>query len=145
MKSVGSANYLQVNHEIRSILAEKGVIILSSPDAYKKFRWTKDYFEQEPKEGYFIWVKKPPNHPLTTCVAISSSKVSQTPRNLVVIEKNIEAEIISVCNATKKNLCGSHVGRSKIVLKENSGLKIRHFHSWGKGDTVSSGLEFFVK
>ena len=145
MKNVRSANYLQVNHEIRRILAEKDVIILSSPEAYKKFRWTTDYFEQEPKEGYFIWVKKPTNHPLTTCIAISSPKISQNPRNLIVIEKNIEAEINSVCNATKKSLCGSHVGRSKIVLKENSGLKIRHFHSWGKGDTVSSGLEFFVK
>lgn len=144
VRSARSTNYLQIDHEIRRVFAEKGVIIRSSPEAYKEFRWTRDYFDQEPEEGYFIWVKKPIDHPLTTCIAISSPKVSQNPRNLVAIEKDIEAEIHSVCNAVKKNLCGSHTGRSKIVLKENSGLKIRHFHNWGKGDTVGSSLEFFV-
>jgi len=144
MKSVRSANYLQVNYEIRRIFAEKGVIIRSSPEAYKEFEWTREHFEREPEEGYFIWVKKQTSHPLTTCIAISSLKVSQEPRNLVVIAKDIEAEINSVCYAVKKDLYGSHVGRSKIVLKENSKLRIRHFHNWGKEDSVSSILEFFV-
>jgi len=142
MESVRSANFLQVDNEIRRILAEKGVIVLSSREAYKEFTWTRDYFEHKPEDGYFIWIKKPINHPLTTCIAISSPKVSQNPRNLVVIERNVEAEINSVCNAVKKNLCGSHVGRSKVVLKENSGLKIRHFHKWGGGDVVGSSIEF---
>lgn len=145
MKSVRSANFLQVDNEIRRILAEKGVIVLSSREAYKEFTWTRDYFEHKPEEGYFIWIKKPINHPLTTCIAISSPKVSQNPRNLVVIERNVEAEINSVCNAVKKNLCGSHVGRSKVVLKENSGLKIRHFHKWGGGDVVGSSIEFSLE
>ena len=144
MRSVRSANYLQVDNEIRRIFTEKGIIIRPSREAYEDFRWTRDYFEQKPKEGYFIWFKKQIDYPLITCIAISSPKVSQEPMNLVVIEENVEAEINSVCYAVNKDLHGIHVGRSKIVLKENSRLKMKHFHKWGKGDTVRSSLEFSV-
>lgn len=61
MKNVGSVNFLQVDHEIRRIFAEKGIIIRSSPEAYREFRWARDYFEREPEEGYFIWVRKSTN------------------------------------------------------------------------------------
>ncbi|HIH97815.1 MAG TPA: hypothetical protein HA346_02255 [Thermoplasmata archaeon] len=145
MKSAKSANYLYIDHEIRRIFADKGIIIRSSPEAYKEFKWVRDHFEQEPEEGYFIWVKKHVDHPLVTCIAISSPNVSQDPRNLVVIEKDIEAEIYSVCNAVKKNLCGTHRGHSKIIVKANSRLKIREFHKWGKGDVVESSLRFFLE
>ncbi|MEA2054729.1 MAG: SufD family Fe-S cluster assembly protein [Candidatus Thermoplasmatota archaeon] len=144
VRSAKSVNYSQIDNKVKKIIGRKGVTILQSPEAYEKFGWVRDYFEQEPEEGYFIWVKKQTDHPLTTCIAISSPEVSQNPRNLVVIEKNIEAEINSVCNAIKKNLCGSHIGHSKIILKENSRLKIRHFHKWGKRDVVESNLEFFL-
>ncbi|MCK4492111.1 MAG: SufD family Fe-S cluster assembly protein [Candidatus Altiarchaeales archaeon] len=144
MKNAGNVNYLQVDHEIQQVLAEKGVTIMSSPEAYRKFRWTWDHFRREPEEGYFIWVKKQIDHPLTTCIAMSSPKVSQNPGNLVVIEENIKVEIHSVCNAIEENLRGEHVGHSKIIVKENSELKMRHLHSWGKRDLVESGLEFLL-
>lgn len=144
MKSAKSANFVQVDHEIRRILAEEGVTVMPSPEAYEKFEWIREHFEQKPEEGYFIWVKKQIDYPLFTCITISSPKISQNPRNLVVIEKNIEIEMHGVCNAVQKNLCGSHIGHSKIVLKENSWLKIRHFHKWGERDTVSFSLSFFL-
>jgi hypothetical protein len=62
-----------------------------------------------------------------------------------VIEKNIEIEMNSICNAAKKNLCGRHTGHSKIILKENSMLKMRHFHKWGERDEVESSLEFSLE
>lgn len=148
MKNAGnvkSADYLQINHEIRRMLAEKGVTLLSSPEAYKKLEWTRDYFGQKPVEGYFIWVEKQVGYPISTCIAISSPKVYQNPINLVVLEKNIKAEVYSICNAVKPNLYGKHVGYSKIILKENSTLKIRHFHKWGKNDNISSSLDFLLK
>ena len=141
MKNVRNANYVQIDHEIQ-ISEEKDVIVLSSPEAYRRFRWTREYFNETPKEGYFIWVKNSLNRPLITRISISSKDVTQSPINLVVIEKNVKAEIYSVCSTVKKNLCGNHVGYSKIIVKENAGLKIKHFHKWGKGDTVSSSLEF---
>lgn len=145
MKSVRSANFLQVNHEVRRILTEEGVTILPSPEAYRELKWTREYFEREPREGYFVWVKKQIDHPVTTCISISSPKVSQHPTNLVVIEKNIEVEMSNICNAVGKNLCGSHMGHSKVVVRENSLLKMRHVQKWGKRDTVGSDLEFFLE
>jgi Fe-S cluster assembly scaffold protein SufB len=145
VKNVKSINYYQVDYRVNKILEKEGAIILPSSEAYKKLKWTRDYFKQEPKEGYFIWVKKSIDYPLTTCITISSPKVIQKPENLVVIEKNVEVKIQSICNVSKKNLQGKHMGYSKIILKENSELKIRHFHSWGKRDWVKSSLEFFLE
>lgn len=145
VKNVKSINYYQIDYYINKILKREGVVILPSLEAYKKLKWTRDYFKEEPKEGYFIWVKKSIDHPLTTYITISSPKVIQKPGNLVVIEKNVKVKIQSICNASKKNLQGKHIGYSKIILKENSELKLRHFHSWGKRDWVKSSLEFFLE
>jgi len=145
MKNVRKANFLQVNNEIRRLIAEEGVIMLPSSQAYKKLKWTRDHFEQKPEEGYFIWVKKQISHPLTTCIAISSPKISQNPRNLIVIEKGVKAEVHSICNTMKKSLYGSHIGRTKVILKEQSTLQMRHFHKWERGDVVSSSIHFHLE
>jgi Fe-S cluster assembly scaffold protein SufB len=145
MKNVRKVNFLQVNSDIRRLLTEEGVIVLPSSQAYEKLKWTRDYFEQKPEEGYFIWVKKQISHPLITCIAISSPKISQNPRNLIVIERDVKAEVHSVCNTMKKNLYGSHIGRTKVILKEQSTLQTRHFHKWESGDTVSSSLQFHLQ
>lgn len=145
MKGAKSAHYLQLDSEICQIGRQEGVIIWPSRQAYNELEWTREYFEQEPSEGYFIWVKEATARPLTTRISICSPQISQHPRNLVVLEENVEAEINGVCNATKRYLYGSHVGRSKIVLKENSRLKIRHFHKWGKEDSVSASIDFFME
>ena len=145
MRSAKSAHYLQLDTETCQISHREGVIIKPSREAYNELEWTRQYFEQEPSEGYFIWVKESTARPLTTRITICSPEVSQHPRNLIVVEENVEAEINSICNATKRYLYGSHIGRSKIVLKENSGLKMRHFHKWGKEDSVSSSIDFSME
>jgi ABC-type transport system involved in Fe-S cluster assembly, permease component len=143
MKNVKNANYVQIDHKIQTY-EEKDAVVLSSPEAYKRFGWTKKYFKKKPEEGYFIWVKKSLDRPLITCISISSKNVSQNPINLVVIEKNVKARIYNVCNAIKKDLCGNHTGSSKIILRENSKLEMKHFHKWGK-DVVTSSTEFFLE
>jgi len=145
VRSAKSVDYSQIDNQVEKISESREAIILPSLEAYKELKWTRDYFEQRPEEGYFIWVKKQIDYPLTTCIAISLPKVSQEPRNLVVIEESIEAEICSICSAIKKNLCGVHIGQSRIVVKENSTLKMRHFHNWGRGDRVESSLKFFLE
>ena len=69
----------------------------------------------------------------------------QNPTNLVVMDKDITAEIYSICNATKPILNAKHKGYSKVILKENSMLKMKHFHSWGKNDYVLSSIEFILE
>ncbi len=145
MKNVKNANYWQINHKVKNIFRLKGVTVLPSVEAWEKFKWTRAHFDKKPKEGYFIWVKQRVDSPLITCISISSSNVFQNLMNLILIEKNVKVEINSFCNAIKKNLFGNHKGYSKIILKENSELKVRHFHNWGKKDKVAFHLDFLLK
>lgn len=145
MKNVKNADYLQIDNQSPQLVEKPGVVILSSATAYRKFKWTRDYFKCKPEEGYFVWVKKQIDYPLTTCITIASEHISQVPMNLVVIEEGIKTEMHGVCNAVKKDLQGVHTGYSKFVLKENSELKINNFHSWGQKDTVISGIDFMVE
>jgi hypothetical protein len=69
---------------------------------------------------------------MSTCFTISSPKAYQNPTNLVVVEKDIVIEIYSVCNVSKPILNAEHKGYSKVILKENSTLKMKHFHYWEK-------------
>ncbi len=148
MKSVESAkgaNYLQIDHIIKKLLSSEGVILKPSPEAYDEFDEVKKYFDQKPVEGYMIWIKKQIKHPLSTCIAISSPKVHQRLNNLVIVESGIEAELYSICNAVKPILGGKHEGHTKIILKENSSLKLRHFHKWGASDEVKTTSEIVLE
>jgi len=138
-------NYWQIDHKIKNILGSKDIIVLPSPDAWLKFKWTKKYFEKKPKEGYFIWVKKEGNFPLTTCLNIASPKISQNLNNLLVIEQGIKVKVNAVCNVKKNNLCAVHKAQGKLILKKGSFLEYNHIHQWGRKDLVKTNYEFILK
>ncbi len=117
---------------------------MPSPQAWLKFKWTRPYFVKKPKEGYFVWVKKQVDSPLTTCLTIASPKVSQNLTNLMVIEKNIKAKANILCNAAKNNLYGSHIARGKVILKDGASLEYNHIHKWGENDFVNPDYEFIL-
>jgi Fe-S cluster assembly scaffold protein SufB len=146
MKNVKSApNYWQIDHKLENISKIKDIIILPSSLAWKKFKWTRSFFEKKPREGYFIWVKKQVDFPLATCITIASPRISQDLKNLLVIEKGIKIRANVVCNAAKKNLCGTHKARGKIILKENASLEYNHLHKWGEKDFVNPEYEFILE
>ena len=145
MKNVRNAHYWQVDNKIKKILESQGVLVLPSSQAWQKFPWTRKLFEKKPEEGYFIWVRKQPKLPLTTCVTIASPKISQNLGNLLVIEKNIKAKANVFCNAVKKNLCGKHQARGKMILKEGSSLEYNHYHTWGEKDLVNIDYQFVLE
>ncbi len=148
MKSVRnakSANYLQINHVIKKLLSEEGVILRPSAEAYEEFEEAKKYLDKRPSEGYFIWVRQQISHPLSTCITISSPNIHQNINNLIIVDPGINVEIYSICNAAKPVLCGVHEGYTKIILKENSSLKLRHFHKWGVSDEVKTVTEVMLE
>jgi len=145
MKSVKNANFWQIDHKVKNIFEVKGVTILPSPEAWQKFTWTRKFFGEKPKEGYFIWVKRKIDFPLATCITIASPKISQDLRNLLVIEKNIKAKANVICNAKEKFLCGKHLARGKLILKEGVFLEYNHIHKWGEKDFVSPDYEFTLE
>jgi len=144
MKNVKNVNYWQIDHKIKNIFEVKGVIILPSTEAWKRYNWVKSYFKKKPKEGYFIWVKKQVDFPLLTCITIASPKISQDLTNLLVIEKNIKVKANVICNAGKKNLCARHKAQGKLILKDNAVLEYNHTHKWGEKDFVSTDYEFVL-
>ena len=144
MKNVKNVHYWQVDHKIKRILTAEKVIVLTSPEAWKKFKWSRKWFERKPKEGYFVWVKKPINFPLAACITIASPKISQNLTNLLIIEKGIKTQANVVCNAAKSNLCGIHKAKGKIILKDSASLEYNHLHQWGKKDFVNPDYEFIL-
>ena len=144
MKNAKNVHFWQVDHKIRNIFEAKGIIILPSLEAWKRYNWVKPHFRRRPKEGYFIWVKKQVDFPLLTCIAIASSKVSQDLTNLLVIERSIKIKANVICNAERNNLCAKHKARGKLILKANAVLEYNHMHKWGEKDFVSPDYEFIL-
>lgn len=138
-------NFWQIDHKVKNIFGIPGVVVLSSPDAWDKFSWTRKFFEEKPKEGYFVWVKREVSFPLSTCITIASPKIYQNLRNLLVIEKGIKAKVNVVCNAKEKKLYGIHKAKGKLILKEGVSLEYNHLHQWGEKDFVSPDYEFILE
>ena len=145
MRNVKSAHFWQIDNQIKNISQIPGNIILPSPQAWRKFKWVRKYFDKEPKEGYFIWIKKQAGFPITACLNIASPKVSQKLTNLLVIEKRIKVKLNVLCSAIKNNLCGIHKTRGKLILKSGSFLEYNHFHQWGRKDFVSTDYEVILE
>lgn len=143
-ENADNLNYLQIDNKIKKISNAEGVVVLSSLKAWKDFLWTRPLFGKKPKEGYFVWVKKQVDFPLSTCVTLASKNVSQNLNNLLVVEKNIKAKAFVICNAKQMNLYGTHKAKGKMVLKEGVVLEYNHVHKWGENDFVSPDYEFLL-
>jgi len=145
MKNAKNAHFWQIDYRTKNILEVKGVTILSSPEAWEKFKWTRKWLTKKPKQGYFIWIKNQVDFPLFTCVSIAHKNIKQELRNLLIIEKNLKISLQGTCNALKKNLSGTHEAQGKIILKQGSSLKYNHIHSWGEKDIVEPNYEFILE
>jgi Fe-S cluster assembly scaffold protein SufB len=144
MKNAKNVNFWQENNKIEKISGGNGFIILPISEAFEKFDFLKNHFKKKPKQGFFAWVKKSVDCPLISCILISSINVFQSPENFIILEKNVNAKMHSLCYSIKKILKGKHKGSSKIFLKENSKLSIKHYHNWGGRDVVISDLKIFL-
>ncbi|MHA1722582.1 MAG: SufD family Fe-S cluster assembly protein [Candidatus Baldrarchaeia archaeon] len=135
-------HYLQKDHEV-NIFPAKGVELLKIVEAAEKYPWIKKHIPK-PSEGYFLRIKETVKIPLSGCFLIASPKVKQKPTNLIVIEENVQATIRTLCAAELPDLAGSHIGFTKLILKNGSKLRIEHLHKWGKRDTVISSLNVLL-
>jgi Fe-S cluster assembly scaffold protein SufB len=123
----------------------EGVTVISSREAWEKFSWTREFFKVKPKEGYFVWVQKQTDRPLSTCITIASKKISQNLSNLLVVEPGIKAKANVLCNALENNLCGKHVAKGKLLLKKGASLDYNHVHKWGEKDFVNPDYDFILE
>lgn len=144
MKDAGSTHYLQVNNEVQNIRKVEGVEIMTSPEAFDKYKWTRKYFNERPKEGYFIRVKKSREKRLTTCAFLTSKEAGQNMQNLLVLDKGVKAKTVGTCASGGKDLYGTHNSKGNIVLGENATLEYQHVHTWGINDNVDLEYNFHL-
>jgi len=145
LKNVKNAHYFQIDNKIKEILEIKGVEILPIAEAWKKYDWLKNFISEKPHEGYFIWVKKQINFPITTCIGIKSKNVKQNLFNVLIIEKNVKAKANVFCGSYKEKLKGVHNAKGIVILKRNSSLEYFHVHLWHKFDTVIPSYKFILE
>jgi Fe-S cluster assembly scaffold protein SufB len=143
MKSAKNV-YHQVN-EIAKILEVKGVKVLRISEAWEKYRIVKEYFEKKPKDGFFLWIKKQINFPISTCLEISKEKFKQKIANLTLIEKGIKAKALMLCSALKKDLNCYHLANGFIILRKNASLEVKHFHNWNTSDKIQMNYNFLLE
>ncbi len=144
MKNVKNANYLQVDGTVKRIIAEKGIILMSSKEAWQKLLWTRKHFKTKPIYGYFVWIKGETRLPIFTCVTVASQEFKQRLSNLFIVEKGLKIEAGGYCSASKKHLNACHKATGKIVLKEGSTLNYKHIHNWGNDDSVKTDYHFLL-
>ncbi len=144
IRNVKNVDYFQVNEEILRIVKREGVEILKSPEAWKRYKWTRKYFAKKPKGGFFIWVKKDTGIPITTCVSIDGKNVKQSLDNLVVIEKGVHAKSYMICNSTMTSN-GIHKAGGKIIVKEGSILETSSVQAWSDSVKVFLDYEYVLE
>ena len=119
MPQINKPDFFLVDHKIKNINQQKGTVLIPGILAWEKYSWTREFFEQKPKLGYFLWVKKSPKTALSSCISLDNFKVKQELTNLIIIEPKVKVEIQSICNTLSKKLFGTHIGKSTIVIKKN--------------------------
>lgn len=144
MKNAKNAHFWQVDHQIKRIARSDHSEILPSSKAWDKYAWCRKYFDKKPKEGYFVWVKKQPNKPLSTCVNISKN-AKQKLNNLLIIEKDLDVELQGFCGNANLCLKGSHKASGNIIIKKGSSVTYKHYHSWEKDSIVEPNYEFLLE
>lgn len=145
MKDAGGTHYLQVNNEVQNIRQVEGAEIMTSPEAFDKYKWARKYFNERPQEGYFIRVKKSQERRLTTCAFLTSKEAEQNVQNLLVLDKGVKAKTVGTCASGKKDLCGTHNSKGHIILNEGAMLEYQHVHTWGIYDTVTLDYNFVLE
>ena len=143
--------YKQLDHHIEEILSMSGSEVMSSVEAWDKFTWTRKYFVDKPKEGYFVWIKEQPDCSFLGCVSLDKPGTKQQLNNLIVIEAGLYVDLTGTCESaslmSESNLVKfrSHQAKGKLILRQGSSLYYQHLHDWDKDDRVSTNYEFFFR
>lgn len=150
VKAVKTA-YKLLDHHLEEILSLSGSVVMSSAEAWDKYIWTRKYFINKPKEGYFIWIKEQPDCSLLSCVSLEKPGTKQELNNLIVIEAGLYVDLTGTCESTSLlseiKLANNrrHQSRGKLVLRQGSSLYYQHLHNWDKQDQVWTDYEFFLE
>ncbi len=131
----------------------EGVEIMSTSKAVEKYDWLKDYAWSavdpgkdkftalaylEKSDGYFIRIKSGYHieEPIQSCMLIESAKTVQNVHNLIFIEDNASANLITGCATGTQADKSMHVGITETFMGDNSNLTFSMIHNWGSETVV---------
>ncbi|MHA1616321.1 MAG: SufB/SufD family protein, partial [Candidatus Njordarchaeales archaeon] len=163
-----AGTYYQVDTAVLEYYSKiPGIEILSLEDAldeygrefleyyWRALRVDKDIYtalaELYGKGGYVIIVKEgyKIKQPIQSCLLITSNNVLQAPHNIIILEPNSEAHVVTGC-AIMREVIALHAGISEFYVGENAKLSYIMIHGWGEnmyvrprtGVIVEKGGEF---
>lgn len=139
------ANLWIVDHQLKAAAEVQGVEILPSAQAWSELNWTRQYFQTEPQQGYFIWIKQQPPCALTTCVNIKQPQVKQEMQNLAVVEPGLKVKLSGLCSALSLKLKALHQAVGTMILRPGAQVEYDHRHRWGLEDVVSPNYTFILE
>ncbi len=142
-----SPKYLQVDYNpLLQYSGIKGLEILNSRDALKKYPRLKSYFwrlvdkDEHTKysykhefNGYFIRAKKNVKiqTPIQACLYLNTNELIQNVHNIIIAEEGSELNIITGCTIAR-HAAGKHIGISEFFLKKNSKVNFTMIHAWNE-------------
>jgi Fe-S cluster assembly scaffold protein SufB len=150
---LATPKYLQVDNLAQIQFSNlKGVEVLSTKDALKKYDWLKKYFwkavEKEKDEftkfsaehdfnGYFIRIGKnvKAKIPVQACLFLNTEGFIQNIHNIIIAEENSEISIITGCTVASHK-SGMHIGISEFFLGKNSKVNFTMIHAWNEETEV---------
>jgi Fe-S cluster assembly scaffold protein SufB len=145
MKSAKNAHFWQVDHTVKRIAKADWAEILPSREGWKKYNWVRKYFDKQPDEGYFVWIKGQPDCQLMTCVNLVAKGVKQDFRNLLVVEENLKIDLQGFCGNSRYCFKHGHQAKGNIVIKKNTNIVYRHIHSWGQDSVIEPNYNFLLE
>ncbi|MDN5357820.1 MAG: SufD family Fe-S cluster assembly protein [Candidatus Methanomethylophilaceae archaeon] len=131
----------------------EGVEVITTQQALKKYDWVREHFWTavspdkdkftahtylEQSDGYFIRVKSGYHIdiPIQSCMLLNANKVIQNVHNMIFVEDDASADIITGCATSPHANESVHVGVSEMFIGENSSLKYSMIHNWGDKTSV---------
>jgi len=145
--------YLQLDHDpLIQYSNIKGLEILNTKDALKKYPWLKSYFwklvDKEKDEytrysfandfnGYFIRAKKnvKVQTPIQACLYLNTNELIQNVHNIIIVEEGSELNIITGCTIAR-HISGRHIGISEFFLRRDSKINFTMIHAWNEETEV---------
>lgn len=147
-------SFVQTNNKVNySNSKNKGVEIISTSVALKKYTWLKKYlwklvdknkdkYTKEvlryQQEGYFIRAKKGVRAevPVQACLYLKGEKSRQRVHNIIIAEEGSSLNIINGCTTAPQGSAGVHIGVSEFFVKKNAFLSFSMIHNWSEETTV---------
>ena len=144
--------FLQVDHEAiyKAVQKqfEKEIELMTLEEALEKYEWLREYvwrlrspYEDKysafnalhGKGGYFLRIREGRriHLPIQTCFLTYSPEIVQNVHNVIMVEPDAEAYIITGCTAHKKAPKGLHIGVTEIYVKRSAKLNYTMIHKWG--------------